>query len=543
MSETAFDYVIVGAGSAGCVLANRLSADPATSVLLIEAGGSDRRLFSRMPAAFSLPMGRPSFDWCFRAEPASRLAGRSLDCPRGRLLGGSSSINGMVWVRGNAADFDRWQTLGAADWDFAHCLPYFKRAERVSADGTSDDFRGRDGPIVVSRGTMDNPLFAAFLDAAGEAGHARSDDLNGQVQKGFGALEMSVDAGVRCSTARAYLEPVRHRPNLSVLTGATVCGIDIAGDRALGVHYRQRAGVVHVGASREVILSAGAIGSPHLLLLSGVGPEDELREHGIAPNLVLPSVGANLMDHLEVYVQQSCVEPVSLNRQLGLMGKAAIGLRWLATRTGAGATNHFEAGGFVRSHPGLASPDIQFHFLPAAVSYDGSRAAASDGFQVHVGPMLSPTRGRLSLRNTDPLAAPRLDFNYMADTRDWEVFRTAIRKAREIFAQPSLARFSGPEIAPGPDADSDAALDSFIARNAESAYHPCGTCRMGEDADAVVDSECRVRGIDGLRVVDSSIFPHITNGNLNAPTIMVAERAADLILGNAPLAPESPTPR
>ena len=530
-----YDFIIVGAGSAGCVLANRLSEDLAHHVLLIEAGGSDGHLYVKMPAAFSLPMGNPRFDWCFEAEAEPHLAGRRLACPRGRLLGGSSSINGMVWIRGNPGDFDRWQAMGARDWSYAHCLPYFKRAERSTSAEAEDTWRGKSGPVSVTRGTQSNHLHGAFLDAACTAGHILSKDLNGYRQEGFGALEMSVGNGIRCSAAHAYLDPARLRPNLHIMTGATVEAIELDGQSARGVRLRHKGRVRAVEVTKEIILTAGAIGSPHLLQLSGIGDEGVLEPCGIRCRHELAGVGKNLMDHLEIYLQQACVPGVSLNRQLSVFGKAMIGLEWLATRRGAGATNHFETGGFIRSSDTVLWPDIQFHFLPAAVSYDGSRAARKDGFQVHIGPMLSPSRGSVSLQSSDPATPPRIRFNYMAHREDWQVFRSAIRKAREIFAQPPLAHLRREEIAPGLLADSDAALDTFVSKNAESAYHPCGTCRMGESAGAVVDSACRVHGLEQLRVVDASIFPHITNGNLNAPTIMVAERAADLILGREPL--------
>lgn len=532
-----YNYVIVGAGSAGCVLANRLSEDLSNQVLLIEAGGSDQHLFVKMPAAFSLPMGKRRFDWCFEAEAEPGLDGRRLACPRGRLLGGSSSINGMVWVRGSPQDYNRWQSMGAQGWDYAHCLPYFKRAERVATQTADPTWRGTTGPIVISRGTRENPLYEAFLGSAEAAGYPLSADLNGYQQEGFGDLEMSIDQGVRCSAARAYLAPARARPNLTVVTNAQVEAVLLDGQTATGVRYHHRGAVQTAQASKELILAAGSIGSPHLLQLSGIGPGSALSPHGIAIRHELPGVGANLMDHLEVYLQQACVPGVSLNRQLGLFGKARIGLEWLTTRRGAGATNHFEAGGFIRSTPSTPWPDIQLHFLPAAVSYDGSRAAREDGFQVHIGPMLSPSRGNVTLRSADPAQPPRIQFNYMSHADDWSVFRSAIRQAREIFAQAPLAHLRRDEIAPGALADHDEALNTFVREHAESAYHPSGTCRMGEDEDAVVDSQCRVHGIERLRVVDSSIFPHITNGNLNAPTIMVAERAADLILGREPLPP------
>jgi choline dehydrogenase len=534
-----FDYIIVGAGSAGCVLANRLSASGEHQVLLLEAGGSDRHPFVQMPSAFSLPIGSRRYDWCYEAQAEPRLAGRALACPRGRGLGGSSSINGMVYVRGNPLDYERWAQLGATGWGYAQVLPYFKRSETALGAAASDPWRGHSGPLQVSRGRKANPLYDAFVEAAQEAGHHHSPDLNGYRQEGFGDLEMTVADGMRCSAARAFLRPALQRANLTVLTGAQVLGLTIEQDRCRGVRFRRRGATQALRASKETLLAAGAIGSPQLLMLSGIGPADSLTAAQVPVKHELAGVGQNLMDHLEIYLQQSCSEEVSLNRHLGLFGKARIGARWLLRRDGLGATNHFEAGGFTRSSADRPSPDIQYHFLPAAVSYDGSRAAAGGGFQVHVGPMLSPSRGHLALRSNNPDDAPALRFNYMSCDQDWAVFRAAIRQAREIFAQPALSAWRGAELTPGDAADSNDALDAFVSSHAESAYHPCGTCRMGEGADTVVDPQCRVHGIDSLRVVDASVFPHITNGNLNGPTIMLAERAADLVLGQT--LPAEPT--
>jgi choline dehydrogenase len=532
-----YDYIIIGAGSAGCVLANRLSEDGRYTVLLLEAGGSDRHPFIRMPAAFSLPMNRARFNWFFASEPEPGLGGRRLHCPRGKLLGGSSSINGMVHVRGHACDFERWQDLGADDWGYANVLPYFKKAEAAQWVNSDSPYRGRQGPLTITRGRRENPLYDVFLGACQEAGYALSADLNGFQQEGFGDLEMTVDNGVRCSAARAYLGPALARQNLHVITNARTTHISFSGNTATGVAYHRRGNRRQVAARREVLLSAGAIGSPHILMLSGVGPAEELNANDIPAVHVLPGVGRNLMDHLEIYFQQACTQPVSLNRRLHLLGKGLIGAQWLVTRSGLGATNHFEVGGFVRSRAGVEWPDIQFHFLPAAVSYDGTRRASSDGFQVHVGPMLSPSRGELQLRSADPADKPLIRFNYMSAEEDWQVFRQAVRLAREIFAQPAFAAFSGEELFPGSHVDSDAGIDDFVRHNAESAYHPCGSCRMGKGEDAVVDHACRVHGIENLRVVDASVFPNITNGNLNAPTIMLAEKAADAIRGEQ-LAPE-----
>ena len=526
-----FDYIIAGAGSAGCVLANRLSEDGSHSVLLLEAGGSDRHPFIRMPSAFSLPMNSPRFNWFFESEPEPGLGGRRLHCPRGKVLGGSSSINGMVYVRGHPCDFERWAEYGASGWDYAHVLPYFRKAERTLSAEADDAYRGRSGPLTISRGRRDNPLYDAFLAACGEAGYAMSPDLNGFQQEGFGDLEMTVDGGVRCSAARAYLAPAAGRKNLTIRSHCLVERVCIRGGRATGIVFRHHGRAEEAKASQEVVLSAGAIGSPQLLMLSSIGPPDELAAHGIDAIHPLPGVGQNLMDHLEIYLQQACTRPVSLNRWLHPLGKGAIGARWLLTRSGPGATNHFEVGGFLRSRAGVPWPDIQFHFLPAAVSYDGTAKARVPGFQVHVGPMLSPSRGEVRLRSTDPAAKPVIRFNYMASDGDWRTFRAAVRLAREIFGQSALDGYRGVELSPGEDVEADQDIDAFIRTHAGSAYHPCGTCRMGTGEGAVVDAECRVHGLEALRVIDASVFPHITNGNLNAPTIMLAEKVADAMRG------------
>jgi choline dehydrogenase len=534
-----YDYVIVGAGSAGCVVANRLSEDPSVRVLVLEAGGSDRSFIVSMPSALSIPMNTRRFNWGMKTEPEPGLAGRVMNLPRGKGLGGSSSINGMCYVRGNPIDFELWEALGANGWNWANVLPYYQRMENVRGGGP---LRGTDGPLHVTRGTESNPLYGAFVEAAREAGYAASHNMNEQQHEGFGPMEMSVGGGRRCSAAVAYLHPARRRDNVDVITHAQVSRIEFRDGRAVGVRFTRHGQTRFVDAEREVILSAGSIMSPTILKRSGIGPAGELRQHGITVVLDRPEVGENLMDHLELYLQQECLQPVTLYPAMSLLGKARIGARWLLTRAGLGATNHFETGGHARSRAGLVYPDVQFHFLPLAISYDGKSLAERHGYQVHVGTKRSKSRGWVRLRDADPASLPRVQFNYMTHPDDWEEMRACIRMTREIFAQEAMTPYRGREIAPGEACQSDESLDSFIRDKVESAYHPCGTCRMGSDEDAVVDPGCRVNGVAGLRVVDSSVFPRATAGDLNAPTIMLAERASDIIRGrslppaaNAPL--------
>ncbi len=541
MAEETFDYVIVGAGSAGCVLADRLSEDGRHSVLLLEYGGSDRSVYIQMPTALSIPMNMPKYNWFYHAESRAEFDGRRLHTPRGKVLGGSSSINGLVYVRGNALDFERWEEQGAAGWGYQHVLPYFVRAER--RNGTASEYRGFEGKLATQRGLLTNPLHEAWLEAGRQAGYPVTQDMNGFQQEGFGYMDMTVFRGRRCSAANAYLRPAMHRSNLSVRTHALATRILFEGQRAIGVRYR-RGDTDHVArVRREVIVSAGSINSPQLLKLSGVGPPEELADLGIALVRDLPGVGENLQDHLEFYFQVASKEPVTLYSHMSAWRRALIGMRWIVAKSGLGTSNHFESGGFIRSRAGVRYPDIQFHFLPMAVSYDGSSLAQEHGFQAHVGPMRSKSRGWVRLTSANPLDKPKIRFNYMSHPEDWAEMRACVRLTREIFAQPAFNRYRGREIQPGDTVQSDAEIDAFVRDRVESAYHPSCSCRMGSTGDpmAVVDPQTKVIGMQSLRVVDSSIMPSITNGNLNAPTIMIAEKAADHILGK-PLLPPSSAP-
>jgi len=533
------DYLIVGAGSAGCVLAARLSEDPGANVILLEAGGSDRSIIVQMPAALSMPMNTRRFNWGFQSEAEPGLDGRVLDCPRGLGLGGSSSINGMVYVRGHAEDINEWESNGAAGWNYASCLPYYQRAETWYRG--ADQYRGANGPLSVCAGNdmKLNPLYRAFIDAGIEAGYPATEDYNGYQQEGFGQMHMTVDNGRRASTSHAYLKPIRQRKNLRVISGTLATKVLLEDGRAIGIAYEKDGNVFEVYSRAEVILSAGSIGSPALLQRSGIGPARVLETAGIPVVHSLEGVGQNLQDHLEVYFQHHCLEPISLNSRLGMLSKGMIGLQWLLFKSGLGATNHFESCAFIRSSAGVKFPDIQYHFLPGAMRYDGRAAFDGHGFQVHVGPNKPVSRGSVSVQSDDPLQHPRVLFNYLSDAKDISDWRTCIRLTREILGQSAMDRFRGEEIAPGKAVRSDAEIDAWVRQNVESTYHPSCTCKMGADNDpgAVLDSSCRVRGITQLRVVDSSVFPVITNGNLNAPTIMVAERAADLIAGKPTLPP------
>ena len=538
MSAAEADYVIVGAGSAGCALAYRLS-EAGASVLVVEYGGSDAGPLIQMPGALSFPMNMKRYDWGYRSEPEPHLGGRRLACPRGKVIGGSSSINGMVYVRGHAKDFDTWEAMGASGWSYADVLPYYKRMETWDSAGHGGDasWRGSDGPLHVTRGKRDNPLVQAFVQAGWQAGYQLTDDYNGQQQEGFGPMEHTIHKGARWSAAKAYLRPALQRENCNLIRGLAR-KIVFSGRRAVGVELLAGGGLKTVRAKKEVILASSSINSPKLLMLSGIGPAAHLTAHGIQIVADRPGVGQNLQDHLEVYIQMAASQPVSLFKYWNLLGKARVGLQWALTRSGPGASNQFESAGFIRSAAGVEYPDLQFHFLPIAVRYDGQAASEGHGFQAHIGPMRSPSRGAVTLRSAKPEDSPKITFNYMSTEKDWIDFRRGIRLTREIFAQEAFRPFVKHEIQPGFELQTDAQIDGFIRAHVESAYHPCGTCKMGavDDPLAVVDPQTNVIGVKGLRVVDSSIFPQITNGNLNGPSIMVGEKASDLILGKTPLA-------
>ena len=540
--DRAFDYVIVGGGSAGSVIANRLTTDPSTRVLVLEAGRPDYLwdVFIHMPAALTYPIGWRWYDWKYESEPEPNMGGRRISHARGKVLGGSSSINGMIFQRGNPLDYERWAAdPGMETWDYAHCLPYFKRMENCLAADPADAYRGHSGPLILERGPARNPLFGAFFEAVQQAGYPLTDDVNGYRQEGFAPFDRNVHRGRRLSAARAYLHPVSSRPNLEIRTRVMVNRILFEGTRAVGVDYSHGPGPSRRVAAGEVILCGGAFNTPQTLQLSGVGSAGELEALGIPVVQDLPGVGEHLQDHLEVYVQHACTQPVSVAPGLKNWRKPFIGAEWLFFRSGLGATNHFEAGGFVRSNEDVAYPNLMFHFLPIAIRYDGSAPAGGHGYQVHIGPMYSDARGSVKVVSTDPRVHPAIRFNYLSTNQDRREWVEAIRVARSILSQPAFGPFDGGELSPGPEVATDEQVLDWVRSDGETALHPSCTCRMGTDDRSVVDPRTmRVHGVEGLRVVDASAMPYVTNGNIYAPVMMLAEKASDLIAGNTPLEPE-----
>jgi choline dehydrogenase len=539
MAGSHYDFIIIGGGSAGSVLANRLSADQANRVLVLEAGRPDYPwdVYIHMPAGLMFPIGNRFYDWQYESEPEPAMGGRRVYHARGKVLGGSSSINGMIFQRGNPMDYERWAgEPGMESWAYANCLPYFKKMETCLAG--ADEFRGGDGPLVLERGPADGELFQAFFQAVQQAGYPLTNDVNGYRQEGFAPFDRNIHRGRRLSAARAYLRPAMKRPNLDVETRAFVTRILFDGTKAIGVEYTDWRGRIHRVLSAEVVLCGGAINSPQTLQVSGIGSAQTLEAVGVKPLHDLPGVGENLQDHLEVYVQYGSKKPVSVAPALKYRNRPIVGAKWLFGRSGPGATNHFEGGGFVRGNDEVAYPNLMFHFLPLAIRYDGTEPAGGHGYQVHIGPMYADTRGTIKITSADPAVKPAIQFNYLSTTSDRKEWVEAVRVARKILNQPAFDEYNAGELSPGPEVDSDEQILEWVRKDAETALHPSCTCKMGVGDAAVVDpTTMRVHGVEGLRVVDASVFPFVTNANIYAPVVMTSEKAADLILGNTPLEP------
>ena len=531
------DCLVIGSGSAGAIIAARLSEDPDCDVLLLEAGPRDRSPVLHVPAAARYAFNAPRYNWSYRTEPEPRLDGRRLAQPRGKVLGGSSSINGLVYLRGHALDYEAWAESGATGWSYAEVLPYFRRLEGFT--GPLTDYRGGSGPVRVSVVDDLHPISRAFMEACGQAGYDFTEDVNGYRQEGFGRFPMNAAAGYRWSTARAYLRPAARRPNLTIRVGCHIDRILFEGRRAVGVEGRRNGRRYRARARREIVLSAGAFNSPKLLMLSGVGPPDHLRAHGIDVVQELPGVGRNLQDHQIGSIQMACRQPVSLAGHLRAASRVRAVVRWLLRRDGLLASNHFECGAFIRSAAGVRFPDIQLYCFPVAVAEGSSDFMRAHGFQIQVSPQRSPSRGSVELASADPDRAPAIRYNYLQSAQDCVDFRAGFRLAREILRQEAMRALCGEELSPGAAIADDEALDRFVRANVQSSYHPSGSCRMGRDPMAVVDPQCRVHGLDGLRIADASIMPTVPSCNTNCPTMMIGEKAADLIAGRAPLPPSN----
>jgi len=530
-----FDYIIVGSGSAGSVVAHRLSTDPANRVLVLEAGGKDRSIYIHMPAAFSEPLKNNRLNWSYYTLPEPYMDHRKMYCPRGRVIGGCSSINGMVYIRGHARDYDRWAGYGLEDWDYSHCLPYFRKVQKHEMG--SNEYRGSEGLMHVTAGRDEHPLFKIWLEAGEQAGYTYTEDVNGYRQEGMGPFDRTTYKGERWSAAKAYLHPAQRRTNLKIQTRVNVQRVLFDGIQAKGVEFSRGSKLNRAYATREVILCAGAIHSPTLLQCSGVGPADLLKKFEISVVVDLPGVGDNLQDHLELYIQYECTQPITLYPAVRPFGRLKVGLEWIFFRTGHGATNHFEAGGFIRSRSGIEHPNLQYHFLPLAMSYDGSIPASGHGFQAHIGPVRPTSRGYVRIKSLSSIAEPEILYNYLGTENDRQEMRDAVRLTREIIAQKAFEPYRGKELAPGSDVQTDADIDAFVRTKGESAYHPVGSCKMGVQSDrmSVVDAVGQVYGVEKLRVVDASIMPDLVSGNTDAPTMMLAEKISDAILGNEPL--------